>query len=135
MGVVINALVCNHTVIPEAAWCWYCGLLFRTVRMAEVGEQVYVCRQCKQERDSLMEAERIYPNEEGHLLFPPRLSYGQEKDGTWYFKHPDTGLGSLAGHEVLEHEDGTITVAPSIQITSGSATVHGYLVGGHWRDC
>ena len=81
-----------------------------------------------------MEAERIYPNENGFVLYPNRLCYGQEKDGTWMFKHPDVGLGSLANHEVLEHEDGTITVSPSIEITDGNKTIHGFLVGGHWRD-
>ena len=78
-----------------------------------------------------MEAERIYLNEEGHLFLPPRLCYGKDKDGVWWFRHPSTHGGMLLDHKVLEHEDGTITVAPSIVMGS----VHGFLVAGHWRDC
>jgi hypothetical protein len=48
-------------------------------------------------------------------------------------------MGSLAKHDVIEHEDGTITVSPSILITGyeGDHQVqwHGYLERGRWREC
>lgn len=46
--------------------------------------------------------------------------------------------GDLSEHRVTEHEDGTITVAPSIRIQCGpgfSWRWHGYLERGVWREC
>lgn len=55
----------------------------------------------------------------------------------WYARPPAGHPGCLVNHEVIEHEDGTITVAPSIQITSTRDGVkevwHGYLERGVWR--
>lgn len=48
-------------------------------------------------------------------------------------------LGALAKHKVTEHEDGTITVSPSILVSSpwaGNPYVehyHGFLERGVWR--
>ncbi len=57
----------------------------------------------------------------------------------WYLYLPGCGLGNLANHKVEEHEDGTISVTPSILVTghdSGKQTqVHGYLTRGEWKDC
>lgn len=62
----------------------------------------------------------------------PRMDY---EDG------PPTGLGGRLGdHEVVEHDDGTITVSPSILAwtTWGPEKVrhewHGYLERGTWRE-
>jgi hypothetical protein len=60
-------------------------------------------------------------------------------DGIWYLYMPGCGLGSLAGHQIVEHENGTITVTPSI-LTTGhhngkQVEKHGYLTNGIWRDC
>jgi hypothetical protein len=51
----------------------------------------------------------------------------------WYAHVPSGETGSLAGHEVTEHEDGTITVSPSI-LTAGERVWHGYLERGVWRE-
>ena len=61
---------------------------------------------------------------------------------TWYLSIPGIGLSNLANHNVVENADGTITVTPSILITSTDARrtpkqiqAHGYLTAGEWRDC
>ncbi len=47
----------------------------------------------------------------------------------------DSYVGSLS-HDITEHEDGTITVSPSILVTEGEGRVlwHGYLEHGIWRE-
>jgi hypothetical protein len=69
-----------------------------------------------------------------------RLEVGAEqKRWVWHARPPRGHLGSLANHDVTEHEDGTITVSPSILITShneGDPEVwHGFLERGVWREC
>lgn len=74
--------------------------------------------------------------------------YGRWR-GRWYCRCPypipdgDYGprmQGALGQHEVVEHEDGTITVSPSIlvQTTWGPERTphewHGYLERGIWRE-
>ena len=57
----------------------------------------------------------------------------------WYCCAPQSGdfyagMGSLGNHAVVEHEDGTITVSPSILITGHHGKQwHGYLERGVWR--
>lgn len=85
---------------------------------------------------------RIYPKKDGNLWLGPG-DYGiNPHDGNWYARAPvaDKHLaGNLANHDVTEHEDGTITVSPSILITShdagGDVQWHGYLERGVWREC
>lgn len=64
---------------------------------------------------------------------------GHSGEDVWLLYIPKCGLGNLKNHSVTEHEDGTITVTPSILVTghdSGATTeVHGYLTRGVWRDC
>jgi len=79
-----------------------------------------------------------------HTLAPG--DYGKVASGTWYARAPrskiegeEAPLGNLSAHEVLEHEDGTITVSPSILVTTrrDGADVelwHGYLERGIWRE-
>lgn len=61
-------------------------------------------------------------------------------EGYWYACTPNGELGNLFNHEVVEHEDGTITVSPSILVSSydskGNAHVvwHGFLEHGVWRE-
>lgn len=45
------------------------------------------------------------------------------------------GYGSLAGHKIVEHDDGTITVSPSILIKTHVGTWHGFLKKGFWKEC
>ncbi len=79
---------------------------------------------------------RIYPNEHGHLAFMPS-SYGQDAQGDWWICTPTGFAGVLTAHTVEEHEDGTITVRPSILTPPGIPTdaslyYHGFLTRGVW---
>jgi hypothetical protein len=58
--------------------------------------------------------------------------------GHWMANAPGGHLGDLTNHTVTEHEDGTITVAPSILISARIDGVdrelwHGFLEAGIWR--
>lgn len=47
---------------------------------------------------------------------------------------PNGHIGGLANHEVIEHEDGTISVSPSILVSDGSGELyHGFLKRGVWN--
>jgi hypothetical protein len=48
---------------------------------------------------------------------------------------PGNHMGDLSEHEVTEHEDGTITVSPSILINDGRDEWHGFIERGVWREC
>lgn len=52
----------------------------------------------------------------------------------WNCTTPNGLYGCLANHNVTEHEDGTITVSPSI-LVGGEGGWHGYLERGVWREC
>lgn len=67
---------------------------------------------------------------------PQPGEYGRDQTGRWYGCPPEPldtdGFALLAGlsaHQVTEHEDGTITVSPSILIREW----HGFLERGVWR--
>jgi hypothetical protein len=85
-----------------------------------------------------MQGRRVYDNEEGHLLLAAG-DYGFH-DGKWWCRVPEengfhAGMGNLSSHEVIEHEDGTITVSPSILVTGHhDRQWHGYLERGIWRQ-
>jgi hypothetical protein len=62
------------------------------------------------------------------------------KDGsTWWAWVPGTKfIGRLTDHTVTEHDDGTITVLPSILVDESVSKAdrwHGYLERGVWREC
>ena len=64
--------------------------------------------------------------------------YGRLKDTTpqmWLCCTPNGLTGNLSGHKVIEHEDATITVTPSILVGGpGDGTqYHGWLERGEWR--
>lgn len=62
--------------------------------------------------------------------------YGQwNRDGNrWHARTPNGHLGNLGAHDVTEHDDGTITVRPSIAVSDGEKELwHGYLERGVWR--
>ena len=67
-----------------------------------------------------------------------RICYWKGADGAWMLYMPRVGVGNLREHEVTEHEDGSITVNPSILVEThdaqGPVVRHGYLVRGEWRD-
>lgn len=54
-------------------------------------------------------------------------------DFDWAIRDPAGVLGTIAKHEVTEHEDGTITVSPSI-LNGQPGGWHGYLERGVWRS-
>jgi hypothetical protein len=65
-----------------------------------------------------------------------------ERGGAWYARCPGDGprrlSGNLSNHQVVEHDDRTITVSPSILVTARWASVeqtwHGFLERGVWRE-
>ena len=61
--------------------------------------------------------------------------YGRHPvDGHWMGCTPNGHLGNLSAHEVVEHEDGTITVSPSILVSDDKGELwHGFLERGVWR--
>lgn len=70
--------------------------------------------------------------------------YGKHpKTGDWYCSTPNGHMGNLSGHTVMEHDDGTITVSPSILVSGycckkkkkDQELWHGYLEKGIWRSC
>jgi hypothetical protein len=93
-----------------------------------------------------MKGRRVYPDEKGEMCFAPG-DYGfdpRESVKRWFARAPDQDVhvGDLSLHTVVEHEDGTITVSPSILTNPpgpyhhpGFKTWHGYLERGEWREC
>jgi hypothetical protein len=73
---------------------------------------------------------RVYPDAEGRLSLAEG-DYGKDVRGLWHVRPPGAHAGELDGHQVTEHEDGTVTVAPSIS----GPDFHGYLERGVWRPC
>lgn len=69
--------------------------------------------------------------------------YYKGEDNNWYLWIPGVGLGNLKAHQVTENADGTISVTPSILVSSPmlvdghdvTASAHGYLTNGIWKDC
>lgn len=83
---------------------------------------------------------RVY-NKEPHQLEEGEYGRWEDDHNNWYGRPSGTDLvANLTGHTVVEHDDGTITVSPSILIYGGKgegpeATWHGYLEHGVWRKC
>jgi len=77
-----------------------------------------------------------------HLWEPGDYGFSIE-DGHWIGITPNGYAANLGRHEVTELEDGTITVSPSIAVSSSHPVegvmipypvYHGYLEHGVWRD-
>jgi hypothetical protein len=89
--------------------------------------------------DEPITGRRIYPDDElGHFSMAAG-DYCKSTDGQWWIRPPRGSMGVLDNHEIVEHEDGTITVSPSILLYYGTAedqrvTWHGYLERGIWRE-
>jgi hypothetical protein len=81
----------------------------------------------------ITQGKRASPNSDG-LLFLADGEYGLDTHGKWYARPPGNHMGNLSGHSVTEHDDGTITVSPSILIDDGRSVWHGYLERGAWRQ-
>ena len=61
-------------------------------------------------------------------------AYGTANGRDWFCCTPNGLGGNLGAHSVVEHEDGTITVSPSI-LVRGKSEWHGFLERGVWREC
>ncbi len=81
-----------------------------------------------------MKGSRKEPDENGDLLLAEG-EYGKDKNGIWYARPFGCHMGSLKRHDITEHDDGTITVSPSILVSDGQLEWHGYLKKGVWREC
>lgn len=57
------------------------------------------------------------------------------QDLVWFCVTPNGLYGNLASHTVTEHDDGTISVSPSILVKAHDGSFHGYLERGIWREC
>ena len=89
---------------------------------------------------------RRYISEAGTLSLNDG-DYGMDKHGKWYVRPPGQHAGGIGDHEVEEHEDGTITVSPSIVLheptgefdASGNPILkeiwHGHLIEGIFKSC
>jgi len=77
-------------------------------------------------------ARRVYPDPayNGGLTLAEG-DYGKDAEGLWWVRPPRCHSGVLDGHTVTEHEDGTVTVSPSIH---SPGEWHGYLEHGVWRE-
>lgn len=60
--------------------------------------------------------------------------YWRAPDGAWEIRDPNGSVGRLGGHTVVEHDDETITVTPSI-LDPDPGGWHGYLTRGVWTAC
>lgn len=72
------------------------------------------------------------PDETGVWDLEP-LQYCKYKN-RWYGVSPNGLLANLSKHSVVENEDKTITVEPSILVSIPDKSWHGYLINGVWRE-
>lgn len=90
-----------------------------------------------------MQGRRVYIDNCGNLVLREG-DYGKDAFGHWYGRVPGHHIANLRNHEIIEYEDGTITVNPSIQIESTRPDPndpnkmipvelwHGHLIKGVW---
>jgi hypothetical protein len=63
--------------------------------------------------------------------------YGKSlEDGTWWICTPNDLYGRINDKiwKIIEHEDNTITVSPSILVSTFDCSWHGWLEKGIWRE-
>ena len=75
----------------------------------------------------ITQGQRKAIDEDGHLRLAEG-EFGKCRDGKWYARPPGQHMGCLDAHEVTEHDDGSLSVSPSILITDGDTEWHGYLI-------
>lgn len=81
-----------------------------------------------------MIGKRLYPTDKDKVFEMMKPGdYFSLSSGEFIICTPNNLVASIRNHKVIEHEDGTITVSPSILIT-GTGTWHGYLEKGIWRE-
>ncbi len=77
-------------------------------------------------------------NQDNHIPNPGEYySYLWRGQKLWFGMTPNGLLANISSHNVVEHEDGTITVSPSILVNEGCGeqSWHGFLEMGVWREC
>jgi len=73
-----------------------------------------------------------YPDAENYN----NICYWKNDQGYYMIYFPEGHLGQLQKHKIIEHEDNTITVSPSILLrTPPIKERHGFLKHGIWQDC
>jgi hypothetical protein len=97
-----------------------------------------------------MTGRRVYCDDQGCVALTQPGDYGKAEWGDWYVRLPnwtDEALKNwgikqvwLGTHSVEEHEDGSVTISPSIlwgpkQHHDTNTHWHGYLEHGVWREC
>lgn len=78
----------------------------------------------------------MWPHDEHPGYYCPVTIDGRR---SWHCVTPNGHAGNLANHEVVEHEDGTITVTPSILVSTRRdgqdvELYHGFLTRGEWTE-
>jgi hypothetical protein len=81
-----------------------------------------------------MKGTRKHVGADGNLSLKPG-EFGIGRDGVWYACCARHMTANLSNHTVIEHEDGMITVSPSILLTQGEGgrDWHGYIENGVFR--
>lgn len=77
---------------------------------------------------------RRLPDIEYHLLNVGNYARDPREPRHWFARCPNGLIANLSAHTVSEHEDGTISVTPSIEVTGGGKRWHGFLERGIWRE-
>lgn len=85
----------------------------------------------------MMRGVRVYSTEE--LRTTNGSYFFSEETQSWWCRTPNGHAGNLGNHEITENEDGTITVSPSILVSTtldGKVVelYHGFLKNGEWKD-
>lgn len=80
-----------------------------------------------------MIGKRVFNDVKPHLF--QKGEYGIY-EGVWYAQATPDLCANLGNHTVIEYEDGTITVSPSILVSDGDGghSWHGFLEKGIWRE-
>jgi hypothetical protein len=97
-----------------------------------------------------MQGRRVYCGDDGRFWLDAAMTRGLREtapgdywcyQGRWAAKLPNGLRCGLGNHQVTEHDDGTVTVTPSILTTGGSPEApvpewnwHGWLERGVWRE-
>lgn len=80
------------------------------------------------------------PDEENFLFRIARTpgAYGSPDGKEWFCTTPNGLFGSLHDYKIVQHEDSTISVIPSIVISQNhdlrGPVWHGFLTRGIWSD-
>jgi hypothetical protein len=72
----------------------------------------------------------FYKGQPGDYL---KVTHAQDGRVVWWVRDPAGRTGRLTDHTVTEHDDGTVTVYPSVMDPSPGGW-HGWLVEGEWRS-